>query len=168
MCESVGSERAERWKSGEKTDHSLVQAAVFGLGQKPVGLLGCEGECEVALGSNVFCNSVCRWSMCVSGVNMCALANKHAHSSTREKICGRVSQRCAPQTNAEPHMDAHTHTHMLIQEAGVLCGCHGNSGPPLLPPPLPLTICSLWHERPDGRKPGTLSMEATRQEQKGG
>lgn len=24
---------------------------------------------------------------------------------------------------------------MLIQEAGVLCGCHGNSGPPLLPLP---------------------------------
>lgn len=105
----------KRWKSGEKTDHSLVQAAVLGLGRKPVGLLGCKGECEVALGSNVFCNSVCRWSMCVSGVNMCALANKHAHSSTREKnmwprlpTVRASNQRRAAHGRAHPHAHAHS------------------------------------------------------------
>lgn len=51
------------------------------------------------------CSATVRVSgACVSTVSTCALGKKHAHSSTREEICGRVSQRCEPQTNTEPHM----------------------------------------------------------------
>lgn len=85
--------------------------------------------------------------MCEYSVNMCALARNTQVLLPVKKYVAVFSNDASLKL-IEPHMYAHTHMHMLIQEAGVLCGCHGNSGPLLSPPPhfsnppLPfVTIC---------------------------
>ena len=56
--------------------------------------------------------------------------------------------RCLPTASLEPS-HTHTHTHLFVPQTGVLCGRHGNSGPPPLSTPSPpLISSSTLHDSP--------------------
>lgn len=95
-------------------------------------------------------------NMLHSMVRWCTLAYRKNCIFTFEKYCffvartkkGKKSYGVSPLW--KPWMCTHTHMHSFVQEAGVLCGRHGNSDPPDSPPPyltypLPsfMTLCNL-------------------------
>lgn len=119
---------------------------------------GCEGECKVVQRQYVLQQLVLVehvWAQCQCVHFGCVSLYSH---------------RACVYTNTETHMYACTHVYKLIQETGVLCGCYGNWGLPLLPPPhlsnppLPfLTLCNLliWKQALVTQEPGTVTGSGT-------
>ena len=82
--------------------------------------------------------------VCASGVNV---RNVVVDSYLDGKKCDGVSPLRA--LNHHTHTHTHTHTHLFVPQTGVLCGRHGNSGPPPLSTPSPpLISSSTLHDSP--------------------
>lgn len=92
----------------------------------------------------MFHNSV-RWRMRVRGVNARILTEDtlilSCLNEKEKKACWCLPAVQALNQHTEPHIYARTH--LFVPQAGVLCGRHGNLGPPLCPSPSLISSSTL-------------------------